>query len=257
MAGVYSITNKNNSCVYIGSTSNSIKRRWGAHKSMLNNGKHHNKHLQHAWDKYGADAFEFLVLDDVTGKSSVTEHEQTWLDFHRMNGNVYNISMYVTATTLGYRHTKESRKRISESLLTNHPMRGKHFSEQAKINMRLGIKKHGPSFLGRQHTDETKSKISAALTGRTHSDEHRRKVSIAKTGKKTGMVMTDRHKEILVSACAKPYPSFYNIVTGEIIPAGRNLAKMCREHGLTRRRMVALKNGQCKKSGGWVVKDGS
>jgi hypothetical protein len=37
-------------------------RRWRLHRIRLRQGKHHNRHLQNAWNAYGPDAFEFRKL---------------------------------------------------------------------------------------------------------------------------------------------------------------------------------------------------
>ena len=240
MFGVYSIINKTNGCVYIGSTAKSIRRRWDLHRSMLKRGVHYNIHLQRAWDKYGEDAFEFLILEEMANKEEVTKHEQTWLDLHRMDGDVYNIAMYVTATTLGYKFTDEQKQDISERLAIYHPMRGKHFSAQVKQNMKEGIRKHGPSFLGRRHTEETKEKIRQAHIGRVFSEEHCKNISRSKKG--------------LINACSKPYPAFYNIITGEIIPPGINLAQVCREYGLAASSLGRVKRGRVKTHKGWRLR---
>lgn len=59
--GVYKIENRENGKVYIGS-SVEIERRFYKHKLMLDSDKHQNIHLQRAWNKYGKDKFDFLVL---------------------------------------------------------------------------------------------------------------------------------------------------------------------------------------------------
>ena len=60
--GAYKIRNKVNGKVYIGGAYKSLAARIRRHKCLLGLGKHHNKHLQSAWDKYGARNFEFSVL---------------------------------------------------------------------------------------------------------------------------------------------------------------------------------------------------
>lgn len=61
--GIYSITNTTNDKVYVGSSKN-IYRRWSEHRRGLNNQKHCNKHLQYAWNKYGAKSFKFKILEE-------------------------------------------------------------------------------------------------------------------------------------------------------------------------------------------------
>lgn len=61
-SGVYMIKNKINGHRYIGSAAN-IQGRWSTHIYRLNKNNHHSKYLQHAFNMYGADAFEFLVIE--------------------------------------------------------------------------------------------------------------------------------------------------------------------------------------------------
>ena len=61
ISGVYKITNKVNGHSYIGSSVN-IHERWVTHKWYLNRNKSHNIAFQRAWEKYGAEAFDFLIL---------------------------------------------------------------------------------------------------------------------------------------------------------------------------------------------------
>lgn len=62
ICGIYKIVNITNSKVYIGQ-SNNIKKRWTEHRSALNNNRHVNVHLQNAWNKYGENNFEFVIIE--------------------------------------------------------------------------------------------------------------------------------------------------------------------------------------------------
>ena len=74
MTGIYAIINKVNGKIYVGQAV-SIEDRWGDHKARLNRGKHENSHLQRAWDKYGADNFEFTVLTECAEEQLNTMEE--------------------------------------------------------------------------------------------------------------------------------------------------------------------------------------
>jgi hypothetical protein len=67
--GVYLITNKSNNKVYVGK-SIIVKYRWKKHLWKLKQCKHHNLHLQSAFNKNGIDSFEFSMnsgsVTDVT-----------------------------------------------------------------------------------------------------------------------------------------------------------------------------------------------
>lgn len=60
--GIYKILNKINNKFYIGSSIN-IRKRIKEHERCLKLGIHDNKHLQSAWDKYGSNNFEFIIIE--------------------------------------------------------------------------------------------------------------------------------------------------------------------------------------------------
>lgn len=62
IGGVYKIVNKTNGHFYVGSSVNLNKRFW-RHKNELRKDKHHCLFLQRAWNKYGEENFEFVVLN--------------------------------------------------------------------------------------------------------------------------------------------------------------------------------------------------
>lgn len=76
--GVYGILNSITGKIYIGSAI-ILHRRIVDHIYFLNLGKHHSILLQRAWNKYGKEAFEFLVLE-YSSKDSVVSREQFWMD---------------------------------------------------------------------------------------------------------------------------------------------------------------------------------
>ena len=78
MIGVYKILNTVNNKPYIGSSVN-IATRWGKHKSLLRYDKHENMKLQNAWNKYGEEAFVFLILEECE-IDELLIREQYYLD---------------------------------------------------------------------------------------------------------------------------------------------------------------------------------
>lgn len=108
-SGVYAIVNKINDKRYIGSSIN-IEVRWQQHRGDLTKGKHHSRHLQSAWNKYGADNFIFVILEvtDAT-RTALLEAEQRWLD--RVEGvytkNGYNCWSHA-ASSLGVKQSQET-----------------------------------------------------------------------------------------------------------------------------------------------------
>lgn len=79
MIGVYKITNTVDGKVYIGSSAVDIDCRWSTHRALLRTGKHYNRHLQRAWNKYGESVFTFEVVEPGTDKKDVREKELSWI----------------------------------------------------------------------------------------------------------------------------------------------------------------------------------
>jgi group I intron endonuclease len=210
-SGVYKITNKINGHCYIGSAVN-IKNRWKGHRSDLSKNKHHSNHLQNAWNKYGADAFEFSVIE-YCPVSSLIARENYYLNPVKPE---YNISP-TAGNCLGVKHTDKSRARMSDAqqnrslewrtkiseglkaIMT--PERRAQMSKITKASMtpdkllemstsrKAGMTPERRQEIsernkGMKHSDESKSKMSASRIGHLVSLETRAKMSAANTGKK-------------------------------------------------------------------------
>lgn len=63
-AGVYQVRNLVNGKILLGSSLN-LEGPLNRHKFMLKIGSHTNKALQQAWNEYGADKFEFEILEEI------------------------------------------------------------------------------------------------------------------------------------------------------------------------------------------------
>lgn len=78
---IYTITNIRNGKTYIGQTRRkNINARWREHKRSLNKGNYENIHLQFAWIKYGADCFEFEILDTALSIRELDIKETYYID---------------------------------------------------------------------------------------------------------------------------------------------------------------------------------
>jgi group I intron endonuclease len=180
-SGIYAIHSSINGRTYIGHSSD-IRRRWIDHRKGLRRGNHDNPHLQNAWDKYGEEAFEFVVLEECAVEK-LLEREQYHLDQYPDN---YNCAL-IAKSMLGYKHTAETRAKISAA------RKGSKASPEtrAKISKSLiGNTRGNPSpetlenlhrsNIGSKRSPETKARISTALKGRKHSDETKAKISVAR-----------------------------------------------------------------------------
>lgn len=132
--GVYKIVNLLNGKKYIGSAASKggIRKRWNEHISGLNNNKHHNKHLQSSWNKYGKDNFIFEILEVIEDIDSILEREQYYIDTVNPEYNKCRIA----GNTIGIKLSDEHKRLISEFAKTRtgekNPFYGKKHSEGTK-----------------------------------------------------------------------------------------------------------------------------
>lgn len=115
MGCIYTITNKITSAIYIGSAKNATDR-WRRHISQLDNGIHHSKFLQRAWNKYGKDSFDFSIVEYVRNDLMLSL-EQKYLDERKTLHKLltYNVCWIAgKGSQLGLKRTTQQRKNISD-----------------------------------------------------------------------------------------------------------------------------------------------
>jgi len=159
--GIYKIINVVNNKFYVGSAVD-LKRRKTRHFSELRTGKHNNRHLQSSWDKYGEQAFVFVVVETLTEQDDLLAAENVWLALHVGKDYCYNIGVNATAPmmgmsgelspTWGYKHTEHALQEISRT------SSGRLHRSGAKEKIRAYL-------LGKPKSAEVRAKISATLSG--------------------------------------------------------------------------------------------
>lgn len=121
VSGVYAIRNKINGKMYIGSSVN-IKKRFYEHERLLQANKHHCRYLQHAYKKYGANSFDYMIVYECCENKDVLLFYEQW--FINLYGD-YNTSP-TACSPLGTKHTEEFREHIKNRMI------GKLSSEETK-----------------------------------------------------------------------------------------------------------------------------
>src|SRR6266498_3849773 len=111
--GIYLVTCTENRRRYVGSSWD-IEYRWMKHRSLLNTGRHFNPWMQHSWDKYGPDSFEFAVIEEVVDRDQLRTREQHWIDLLHPDFNITPNAFRPDRT--GYTNSPEHRQRQSESI---------------------------------------------------------------------------------------------------------------------------------------------
>ena len=77
ICGIYKITNIDNGKMYIGQ-SNDVIDRIRHHKSYLKYNRHKNKRLQYSYNKHGAKAFKFEILEECPEKELTVSKNVSW-----------------------------------------------------------------------------------------------------------------------------------------------------------------------------------
>ena len=230
--GIYMIQNKVNGKIYIGQSVN-IEKRWKNHKSELRGNHHYNEHLQHAWNKYGEDNFEFTVICECDENQLNAREEYYIFELMSYDRRVGYNRTYGGGSGLPTEETRqkrseiqkirmsnpEIRKKISEALKgeknpnygrtgEKHPLYGTHLSEEQRKRISEANKgenhpmygrtgKLSPNY-GKLRSEETKRKISEAKKGKHLPEEARKKMSEVRKGKhhseETKRKISEAHK---------------------------------------------------------------
>lgn len=231
-SGIYKITCTTTGKFYIGSSC-SIRKRWQVHYRKLQNGSHDNPHLQSAWIKYGADAFDFEIIELVLS-SFLIEREQYYLDKLKCYKNTIGFNMGKVAETpnAGRKVSAETREKMSAA------QRGKskpwlHTPEakaRAKERMRL---RPLPSKETIERRTATK-KRNDAIKGYSLSPESRQKIRD--------------------TWALRPKIAHHLIITPEGDEILAQLSSFCDEHNLDMRAMQRVSQGKCKHHKGYKVR---
>lgn len=88
MIGIYGIHNTASDRWYVGQ-SRHIELRWQEHKNELRNNRHINTHLQRAYNKYGDEVFEWVILEECLPEE-LDELEIAWIAEKDGFNNGYN-----------------------------------------------------------------------------------------------------------------------------------------------------------------------
>ena len=180
VSGIYAITNKVNGKMYIGS-SVALPRRISRHKTDLNRNAHDNNKLQRAWNRYGAESFEFSVLELVADASALIEREQYWIDSTNACVAGYNLAPKA-GSCLGVKKTAEAVEKTAAA------HRGMKRSDETRKKIREA------RAVQPKMSDAGRAKISEALSKRVISESTRKKLSLANLGRKMSPEAVEKNR---------------------------------------------------------------
>lgn len=116
MICIYGIKNLINKKLYIGMTI-SFRQRKYKHLKDLRAGKHHSFYLQNAWNKYGEENFEFIIIDTNVSTSNIADKEAYYIKLYNTLNSDYGYNMQNPTGDFKPKHKDESvKQRISNTL---------------------------------------------------------------------------------------------------------------------------------------------
>lgn len=177
---IYKATNNANGKVYIGQTVQELHTRI---KSHFSESKRSNFYFHRALFKYGEDNFTWEILEYCDSKEELDEMEFHYINqFRSLRPEGYNMTLGGDGM-IGFKFNQETRKKMSDI------RKGRKMSEEARQKLIANHAdfsgKNNPMYgitspmKGKNHTKETKVKISNKLLGKKFSEEHKMKLSEA------------------------------------------------------------------------------
>ena len=184
---IYKATNKINGKMHIGRTIKSLFERTRGHISKSLNNSDGNIYFHNAIKKHGPENFEWKIIAKCNSLEELNAAEIEMIKKYDTFENGYNLTKGGEGT-VGYKLTEETKNKISEAVSgKNHPMYGKHISEEHKRRLSEFNR-------GKQVSEETRRKLSETHSGKNNfnyskhfSEETKKRMSEAQRGKKNAM----------------------------------------------------------------------
>lgn len=169
MGVIYLRTNLLNGKQYVGQAQ-SMQHRENMWRCM----KHHyaGRLIDNARNKYGFENWSLKVLIECDNQEELDKLEGYYINYYNTKvPNGYNLTDGGCSGNLGYHHTDEAKKMISEKNINSWKINPRCHSEETKKKL-SEIKKGCISPMkGKHHSSETKKKISENRKGIKHTQE--------------------------------------------------------------------------------------
>lgn len=286
--GIYKITNVINGRIYVGST-HMFKKRGPSHKNDLIANRHKNTFLQSDFNKCGAEAFIFEILEMVEGNEKLRlACEQKYLDQFFDNGkNCYNLEKIAGFSRIGRGNNKmynpetdgragpksqEWVENMSAKMteIYKDPERLKQASDFSKkrweghsANITVTNKKTGESVLidkpVKVWCEEQSLNYKAfhmMVTGKSKSSggwflgSSEPKYTSQKGQKRKPL--SQEHRAKIAGGKYKDV-ILVHLETGETMLVGDNIKETCRNNSLSYSSLQKMLIGDCKSACGWTM----
>lgn len=174
-SGIYKIVNKKNSKCYVGSAFN-FDKRFVLHRHYLNRNKHHSIKLQRAWNKYGAENFEFQIIE-VCSKKVISKREEFYIKCCNSYHKGYNCSPFASGHSPKLKESTKKKISVAAQRVASDEEERQRRSERAK-------KQHAEGKLGKKtfkNGGPSSEKISKGLKQSAKFKAHYKKLRAAQT----------------------------------------------------------------------------
>ena len=164
MGNIYKITNCKNNRQYVGLTTMTIEDRWKLH-IVASRRKKSTAVLSKAIRKYGEASFDVECLE-ICETALLREREKFWIAKEKthLDHGGYNMTLAGDGL-LGYRHTEETKKKMSESRMGKKLSKA-HCAAISKGLFAADLPGNGGRPFGTPQSQAARAKISAALRKR-------------------------------------------------------------------------------------------
>jgi len=190
---IYKATNLITGKSYIGQTTKDLNSR--IHKHIISS-KNPKLLFHRTINKYGFDSFKWEIIEsNLKNIKELNEKEIFYVikyDTYYPNG--YNLSIGGGSNS-GYHHSEETRKMFSKQKAGGkHPFFGKKRPDHSRTMKGRYSGSNHPIY-GKHLSNETKAKISLSGKGRIFTEEHKRKIGAAHKGKFVSMETRKKIKD--------------------------------------------------------------
>lgn len=148
---------------YIGKTVQSLSRRLNKHLYEINKyNSHKNSWLKHLKNINELSKVEIELIEECN-IDTLNDREIFWINEYKQRGySLTNMTIGGDCGSLGYRHTIEAKRKISEISKKN---KNRKLSEETKRKISLSLIGKPGRNTGNKHSEETKNKISNSKKG--------------------------------------------------------------------------------------------
>lgn len=134
---IYLVRNTINNKWYVGQTIGTLDERWKRHVQRSKNTKSTKSHLHAAMVKYGIEHFETITLmDGLSDKQELDKWEKIFISCFESRNPAFGYNLTKGGWgSLGWKHSEESRNKMSLQRIGNQYAKGFKHSEETRAKL--------------------------------------------------------------------------------------------------------------------------